>query len=352
MALFAFQFTPLREGRPLGRIPRHSTLISIHAPPRGATPILPALFIPETISIHAPPRGATRTLENLNLLHRISIHAPPRGATEERFAASAAISISIHAPPRGATGTAKGSAFSPSDFNSRPSARGDTFYIIAKPVTCISIHAPPRGATRHHEEVQRLNEFQFTPLREGRRAFAAVANRSDLFQFTPLREGRPKKPTQTRRCLAFQFTPLREGRRCPVVAAVHPLDISIHAPPRGATSAGKCFPYSPQAISIHAPPRGATLPALVHCRHHRDFNSRPSARGDALQAHEADAQELFQFTPLREGRRPPFAYPPVQAHFNSRPSARGDAPHSCASAPCTISIHAPPRGATAAAAVG
>ena len=55
----------------------------------------------------------------------------------------------------------------------------------------------------------------------------------------------------------------------------------------------------------------------------RYFNSRPSARGD-LAALFRLMRVIFQFTPLREGRRgQPGAgvHPP---HFNSRPSARGD----------------------------
>ena len=55
------------------------------------------------------------------------------------------------------------------DFNSRPSARGDTF--------------------------RRLwygySAFQFTPLREGRLMTRIEQGRRTLFQFTPLREGRP-----------------------------------------------------------------------------------------------------------------------------------------------------------------
>ena len=56
------------------------------------------------------------------------------------------------------------------------------------------------------------------------------------------------------------------------------------------------------AISIHAPPRGATLAALL-----------------ALLA-----ALLFQFTPLREGRRFLSSAGLRGADFNSRPSARGD----------------------------
>ena len=121
----------------------------------------------------------------------------------------------------------------------------------------ISIHAPPRGATRPQR-----------PLR-----------RSTIrFQFTPLREGRRGKSTQDGTPLPFQFTPLREGRRAGRRGS-RARPISIHAPPRGATSdeprrhpempyfnsrpsaRGDCMIFSAVVywyISIHAPPRGAT----------------------------------------------------------------------------------------------
>ena len=58
-----------------------------------------------------------------------------------------ALAISIHAPPRGATDPRYTTITRTDDFNSRPSARGDTQAIGGKLL-----------------QVQ----FQFTPLREGR----------------------------------------------------------------------------------------------------------------------------------------------------------------------------------------
>ena len=120
--------------------------------------------------------------------------------------------------------------------------------------------------------------------------------------------------------------------------------ISIHAPPRGATSFA--FQHFLRCcISIHAPPRGATkLPALICAkgifqftplregrRRRRttgerrfNFNSRPSARGDGDVHGEAGRVVQFQFTPLREGRPAGAAGSPPADNFNSRPSARGD----------------------------
>ena len=147
------------------------------------------------------------------------------------------------------------------------------------------------------------------------------------------------------------------------------VDISIHAPPRGATSAFVVSRYL-NRISIHAPPRGATSGTIGINPPLCDFNSRPSARGDRAASRAASGQQisihapprgataarrrgshkprisihapprgatgiacvavaffLFQFTPLREGR-PGKAMRLYECFdFNSRPSARGDDIH-------------------------
>ena len=99
-----FQFTPLREGRPQKETSQRAVIISIHAPPRGATRPRACRAVRRTISIHAPPRGATFLLSVVRPSSTISIHAPPRGATQHSswYGYYYAI-ISIHAPPRGAT---------------------------------------------------------------------------------------------------------------------------------------------------------------------------------------------------------------------------------------------------------
>ena len=122
-----------------------------------------------------------------------------------------------------------------------------------------------------------------------------------LFQFTPLREGRLALAT----CLAgsgheFQFTPLREGRR-EAQTVIEAQAISIHAPPRGATSQSTMHRIM-SMISIHAPPRGATPSQSTAPPRARYFNSRPSARGDGY----------------------PLVAIATYLNFNSRPSARGD----------------------------
>ena len=54
---------------------------------------------------------------------------------------------------------------------------------------------------------------QFTPLREGRLPFALIHVHTSKFQFTPLREGRRPPELSLAPPARFQFTPLREGRR-------------------------------------------------------------------------------------------------------------------------------------------
>ena len=56
-----------------------------------------------------------------------------------------------------------------------------------------------------------------------------------------------------------------------------------------------------------------------------NFNSRPSARGDAEKNIRKPLDNVFQFTPLREGRHASSATHAAPFYFNSRPSARGDA---------------------------
>ncbi len=145
------------------------------------------------------------------------------------------------------------------DFNSRPSARGDTAGIPRhNGDDGISIHAPPRGATSAANVPREQQQFQFTPLREGRLKFCSCGRllrrisihappRGATYCFFSTGKNRHE----------FQFTPLREGRRLRRGEALA-LDI----------------------ISIHAPPRGAT-------------NSRLRIFMNKI---------LFQFTPLREGR--------------------------------------------------
>ena len=77
------------------------------------------------ISIHAPPRGATRDVQLVVGEVSISIHAPPRGATS-LFSPVGMMRVFQFTPLREGRPPPHGlSSACPLDFNSRPSARGD-----------------------------------------------------------------------------------------------------------------------------------------------------------------------------------------------------------------------------------
>ena len=276
--------------------------------------------------------------------------------------------ISIHAPPRGATLRANRHVVRLDDFNSRPSSRGDTFFISrpcfiglfqftplreGRHVSCgcfngtidISIHAPPRGATRllrdgHAGAAISIHAPPRGATRSGLRSVGG-----EIFQFTPLREGRLGSPLPQRNGSPFQFTPLREGRRFRQLIIQRHQVISIHAPPRGAT----CLLLRCRqrfAISIHAPPRGATLNPPPPRAAVPLFQFTPLREGRQRSFARADLHCEFQFTPLREGRLHRRSSRKPSGDFNSRPSARGDRQNRVRGAHVHISIHAPPRGAT------
>ena len=161
--------------------------ISIHAPPRGAT--RGGLFTPRTTDFNSRPSArGDRTLLPFFGFRGISIHAPPRGATPVLPALLISEAISIHAPPRGATGvTPDGQSLE--EFQFTPLREGRQQWIPKPVARRISIHAPPRGATVKVGSQDIAGIFQFTPLREGRPGAALLASRGK-FQFTPLREGR------------------------------------------------------------------------------------------------------------------------------------------------------------------
>ena len=298
----------------------------------------------------------------------ISIHAPPRGATSARSTPARKALPYFNSRPS-ARGDLSGALFfvPPSYFNSRPSARGDVLHHFSKRIEnnfnsrpsargdqkvvplgfhprLISIHAPPRGATSARIAIYCRDIFQFTPLREGRPFGLPRFPSVKTFQFTPLREGRRASEIAVR-TLSANFNSRPSARGDGGCTRNHLFQgISIHAPPRGATCRGLYFLYRPP-ISIHAPPRGATCGSCF-----------------------SKLTDIFQFTPLREGRRSQASHRIPPDDFNSRPSARGDpALHYCTHPcdnfnsrpsargdirfkstifPSRISIHAPPRGAT------
>ena len=184
------------------------------------------------------------------------------------------------------------------NFNSRPSARGDPHGTNLPNSFFISIHAPPRGATHFVSSYGSVLQFQFTPLREGRPADKANHNLPALFQFTPLREGRRAAAAQSSAAINISIHAPPRGATSDAGRSLQSSNISIHAPPRGATiTCERRYPIS--NISIHAPPRGATLYGTQFEELHVHFNSRPSARGDRLSAADGSGDDISIHAPPR-----------------------------------------------------
>ena len=252
-----FQFTPLREGRPSERS---------MTPPADYFNSRPSARGDQIAGTHTrrfphfnsrpSARGDdSRTYEVKPEL--ISIHAPPRGAT--RCAGTAARpTIFQFTPLREGRPGLELTATTVMHFNSRPSARGDatsrTRWLSA------GFQFTPLREGRRFRVYLAARTTPYFNSRPSARGDTLTLLRWHLpfqFQFTPLREGRHIDGFCLFSLCIFQFTPLREGRHLQIRGILARLVISIHAPPRGAT-VWRRERVLITSISIHAPPRGAT----------------------------------------------------------------------------------------------
>ena len=277
----AFQFTPLREGRHAcaAPSPAQSRYFNSRPSARGDDDPDDLTDNPYCISIHAPPRGAT--CPETTLFRRL-IHFNSR-------------------PSARGDATSTACRTRRQNFNSRPSARGDPAVSRVVSLPFVFQFTPLREG-RHAISAARpaISIFQFTPLREGRQmAFylcrcnpisihapprgatferAADGQRETISIHAPPRgaTGINKPDARVQR---FQFTPLREGRHRRYAQVDGHRGYFNSRPSARGDDAQAANEPRPHQISIHAPPRGATR-----------------------QAGYPTACRRFQFTPLREGR--------------------------------------------------
>ena len=189
-----------------------------------------------------------------------------------------------------------------SNFNSRPSARGDVLATGKMTIKeNISIHAPPRGATTSQSTMfPASSPFQFTPLREGRRSCFSPDCRYRNFNSRPSARGDKNKAPDRKGKTIFQFTPLREGRHFCLLQLFPFWNFNSRPSARG-DRAGNGNRLLPPEISIHAPPRGATKWRDV-ARSTCEFQFTPLREGRQERRKPSSRRKPFQFTPLREGR--------------------------------------------------
>ena len=165
----SFQFTPLREGRRDGAQVLRLRQISIHAPPRGATPTA-AAYGARSTGFQFTPLREGRLIRISFVVESSLFQFTPLREGRPCVRARMVTYWDFNSRPS-ARGDTRRLLISSSRnyFNSRPSARGDTGGGGTVKNMNISIHAPPRGATVIHLFYDQVAQFQFTPLREGRR---------------------------------------------------------------------------------------------------------------------------------------------------------------------------------------
>ncbi len=195
------------------------------------------------LSTHAPARGATGRRAHERHQRCVSTHAPARGATAGFATLQHVGAVSTHAPARGAT-------------------VGARFGLGGAQV---STHAPARGATPWDTAARHFNVFQ--PTRpHGARRTPHTRPRSMVPGFNPrARTGRDSRSIgRPAKSLLFQPTRPHGARPGIVSATAAVVDVSTHAPARGATH-GLGRLGAADHVSTHAPARGATC-SRCRCR--------------------------------------------------------------------------------------
>ncbi len=127
-------------------------------------------------------------------------------------------------------------------------------------------------------------------------------------------------------------------------AAILGVEVSIHAPVRGATESALLREVASD-VSIHAPVRGATGAGTGDLGR-GGFNPRPRAGGDRGLQVDVDLGQRFNPRPRAGGDRRGGGRHEFSSSFNPRPRAGGDVCPFCFSRCRAVSIHAPVRGAT------
>ena len=204
------------------------------------------------------PHGVRpEVIDNIFCECDVSIHAPTRGATEMYAQRMGMSKVSIHAPTRGATWF-------------------DSSHLRQIKV---SIHAPTRGATMLQVVFDLLDKFQSTHPHGVRHAKSRKSLTDIWFQSTHPHGVRQPANVLTFRKKKFQSTHPHGVRPEDCDELKGYIEVSIHAPTRGATVCKAKLVYcnlrfNPRThtgcdnfqtlkfmditVSIHAPTRGAT----------------------------------------------------------------------------------------------
>ena len=167
---------------------------------------------------------------------------------------------------------------------------------------------------------------------------------SNQFQFTPLREGLRKSQRKCRCIMEISIHAPARGASITTIIRICRKRISIHAPARGASQSENtaCMPWIFQftplregllaslfaaagryTISIHAPARGASNRCLCKRVICNNFNSRPCERGFELLGKHLGMWNISIHAPARGASTVQPKSQQNEWYFNSRPCERG-----------------------------
>ena len=121
--------------------------------------------------------------------------------------------------------------------------------------------------------------------------------------------------------------------------------ISIHAPAKGATGARQALTVE-ELISIHAPATGATVSVSAVLYFIQKFQSTLPRRERRPQCRNTAPVRVFQSTLPRRERLALSEAEVASLNFNPRSREGSDRASPLPAAVCSISIHAPAKGAT------
>ena len=255
----SFQSTLPREERPKPFIYKAlRTIISIHAPTRGATPIVyHFLFIyvfqstlPREERHIIPINGAFVSYFNPRSHER----SDKTSCHLQKFSV-----ISIHAPTRGATDTPYSFSAPFTNFNPRSHERSDNDIAAIKSMESISIHAPTRGATNNNGIVDNAElVFQSTLPREERLGLLlTIPCLVTISIHAPTRGATVYFVPSV--CLSANFNPRSHERSDLSKLPSKPVPRNFNPRSHERSDSNNRWIYGTLSISIHAPTRGATL---------------------------------------------------------------------------------------------
>jgi len=240
-----------------GQNPGNASLVSIHAPARGAT--IPTSRCDDSAMFQftrprgARPHGASWWWESMRCFNS--------RARAGRDLASLSRIRASHS------------------FNSRARAGRDSAWALPCWIKSVSIHAPARGATKKLHDCRQIRLFQFTRPRGARPRPAPSSWPTSGFN-SRARAGRDSSSAASAlRHASFQFTRPR-GARPDDAAVAEDEAVSIHAPARGATFPPKGLAGCWGGAFQFTRPRGARPNRGDRNHGRRRFNSRARAGRD------------------------------------------------------------------------